>query len=157
MISTSIFSANGSIYDQEAVFGSTFQLNQTVLAEVGLPYLSGSSVWLNITNSLAVCIPVVSFVHPSRTELGLAGWRLVGPLCRLLGSGRERGIRSGALRDAARSSLEGECHFRVRGDPLLRFRSCLKAIQKYKEVPYWWYICLLVLSFVAGQLFNVLQ
>ncbi|KAG6330638.1 hypothetical protein ID866_8453 [Astraeus odoratus] len=25
-----------------------------------------------------------------------------------------------------------------------------KAMQKYKEVPFWWYICLLVLSFISG-------
>ena len=54
MLSTSIFSSNGSIYKQSAVFGSTFQLNQTALNEVGLPHMTGSNVWVNITNNLAV-------------------------------------------------------------------------------------------------------
>ena len=54
MLSTSIFSSNGSVYDQLAVFGTTFQLNQTALNEVGLPHMTGSNVWTNITDNLAV-------------------------------------------------------------------------------------------------------
>lgn len=54
MLSTSIFSSNGSIYHQSAVFGSTFQLNETALAEVGLPALTGSFAWSNLTANLAV-------------------------------------------------------------------------------------------------------
>ncbi|KAG5634544.1 hypothetical protein DXG03_004176, partial [Asterophora parasitica] len=54
MLSTSIFSANGSVYHQSAVFGTTFQLNQTALAEVGLPALTGSHAWGNLTANLAI-------------------------------------------------------------------------------------------------------
>lgn len=54
MLSTSIFSANGSIYDQAAVFGSNFELNETALAEVGLPVLTGANAWANLTANLAV-------------------------------------------------------------------------------------------------------
>ncbi|KAF8842459.1 OPT superfamily oligopeptide transporter [Paxillus ammoniavirescens] len=111
MISTSIFSANGSIYDQGAVFGSTSQLNQTALQEVGLPHLTGSNVWMSITNSLAIG--------------GLIAH------CAL--------FWSPAVREAfaqARSQTQPDPHW--------------KAMQKYKEVPYWWYISLLVLSFAAG-------
>ena len=57
MLSTSIFSANGSIYDQQAVFGTNFQLNETALAEVGLPALTGSNAWSNLTSNLSVCHP----------------------------------------------------------------------------------------------------
>ncbi|KAG6887980.1 hypothetical protein C0995_011263 [Termitomyces sp. Mi166 len=78
MLSTSIFSANGSVYHQSAVFGTTFQLNQTALDEVGLPALTGSNAWANLTTNLS-------------------------------------------------------------------------AMRKYKEVPVWWYIILLALSFVAGS------
>ena len=48
MLSTSLYSQNGSRYDQAAVFGSTFQLNDTALEIVGLPALTGlvlSSIW----------------------------------------------------------------------------------------------------------------
>jgi len=55
MLSTSIFSANGSIYHQSAVFGRQFQLNQTALEEVGLPALTGSNAWSNLASNLAVC------------------------------------------------------------------------------------------------------
>ncbi|KAM6503339.1 oligopeptide transporter [Amanita muscaria] len=54
MISTSIFQANGSIYNQNAVFGTNFQLNQTALQDVGLPYLAGSWAWSNLTANLAI-------------------------------------------------------------------------------------------------------
>ncbi|KAH7929974.1 OPT superfamily oligopeptide transporter [Leucogyrophana mollusca] len=54
LLSTSIFSSNGSIYDQTAIFGPTFQLNQTALDEIGLPALTGSNAWLNVTNCLAI-------------------------------------------------------------------------------------------------------
>ncbi|KIK93983.1 hypothetical protein PAXRUDRAFT_143839 [Paxillus rubicundulus Ve08.2h10] len=111
MLSTSIFSVNGSIYDQDAVFGSNFHLNQTALQEIGLPYLTGSNVWLNITNSLAIG--------------GLIAH------CAL--------FWSPAVREAfvqARSQTQPDPHW--------------KAMQKYKEVPYWWYISLLVLSFASG-------
>lgn len=41
MLSASLFSANGSIYPQAAVFDSTFTLNETALEEVGLPAITG--------------------------------------------------------------------------------------------------------------------
>ena len=58
MLSTSVFSLNGSVYDQSAIFGTTFQLNRTALSEVGLPHLAGSNVWQSITSSLAVSIDI---------------------------------------------------------------------------------------------------
>ncbi|KAH9002451.1 OPT oligopeptide transporter protein-domain-containing protein [Lactarius hatsudake] len=55
MLSTSLFSSNGSVYNQTAVFtGSNFQLNQTVLNEIGLPALTGSNAWAGLTGSLAL-------------------------------------------------------------------------------------------------------
>ncbi|TFK71695.1 oligopeptide transporter [Pluteus cervinus] len=54
MLSTSIFSSNGSIYDQSAVFGTNFQVNQTALEEIGLPALTGSNAWANLTANLAI-------------------------------------------------------------------------------------------------------
>ncbi|KAK7022840.1 hypothetical protein VNI00_016921 [Paramarasmius palmivorus] len=54
MLSTSIFSANGSVYKQSAVFGSHFVLNQTALEEIGLPALTGSNAWSNLTNNLGI-------------------------------------------------------------------------------------------------------
>lgn len=59
MLSTSIFSSNGSIYQQSAVFGSQFQLNQTALDIVGLPALTGSNAWANLTSNLGVGLFVV--------------------------------------------------------------------------------------------------
>ncbi|TFK71693.1 oligopeptide transporter [Pluteus cervinus] len=54
MLSTSIFSSNGSIYHQSAVFGHTFELNQTALHEIGLPALTGSNAWANLTANLSI-------------------------------------------------------------------------------------------------------
>ncbi|KAL4248101.1 oligopeptide OPT transporter family protein [Abortiporus biennis] len=54
MLSTSLFSSNGSVYHQSAVFGSSFQLNQTALEQVGLPALTGSNAWKNLTANLSI-------------------------------------------------------------------------------------------------------
>jgi hypothetical protein len=55
MLSTALFSSNGSIYHQKTVFtGPNFQLNQTALDEVGLPALTGSNAWSGLTSSLAI-------------------------------------------------------------------------------------------------------
>ncbi|KAF8635447.1 hypothetical protein AX15_000427 [Amanita polypyramis BW_CC] len=54
MLSTSIFSTNGTVYHQSAVFGRDLVLNNTALAEVGLPHLAGSFVWKNVTANLAI-------------------------------------------------------------------------------------------------------
>ncbi|THH14179.1 hypothetical protein EW146_g6118 [Bondarzewia mesenterica] len=55
MLSSSIFSSNGSIYKQSAVFTPpNFQLNETALEEVGLPALTGSNAWHNLTANLAI-------------------------------------------------------------------------------------------------------
>ena len=64
MLSTSIFSANGSIYHQSAVFGRQFQLNETALQEVGLPALTGSNAWKNLASNLAVCFWASWFLPP---------------------------------------------------------------------------------------------
>jgi OPT oligopeptide transporter protein len=55
MLSTSLFSSNGSIYHQSAVFSHpNFQLNQTALNQIGLPALTGSNAWAGLTGSLAI-------------------------------------------------------------------------------------------------------
>ncbi|XP_006463485.1 hypothetical protein AGABI2DRAFT_187070 [Agaricus bisporus var. bisporus H97] len=54
MLSSSIFSSNGTIYNQAAVFGTTFTLNTTALEEVGLPALTGSNAWSNLTQNLSI-------------------------------------------------------------------------------------------------------
>ncbi|EPQ56339.1 oligopeptide transporter [Gloeophyllum trabeum ATCC 11539] len=54
IISTSLFAPNGSVWHQSAVFGTTFQLNQTALDEVGLPNLTGSTAWYYLTSNLAI-------------------------------------------------------------------------------------------------------
>lgn len=56
MLSTAIFSSNGTVYRQSAVFGSEWTLNQTALDEVGLPALTGSNAWTNLAANLGVCV-----------------------------------------------------------------------------------------------------
>ncbi|KDQ33722.1 OPT superfamily [Pleurotus ostreatus PC15] len=54
MLSSSIFSSNGSVYNQSAVFGPSFTLNRTALNEVGLPALTGSNAWHGLTANLSI-------------------------------------------------------------------------------------------------------
>ncbi|KAF8309084.1 OPT superfamily oligopeptide transporter [Clavulina sp. PMI_390] len=54
MISTSVFNADGDRWNQTFVFGPTFTLNQTALDIEGIPHLTGSYVWANITASWSI-------------------------------------------------------------------------------------------------------
>lgn len=42
------------VYNQAKVFGPTFELNSTALAEEGLPLFTGSYVWTLMANNWAV-------------------------------------------------------------------------------------------------------
>ncbi|KAH7098866.1 peptide transporter MTD1 [Auriculariales sp. MPI-PUGE-AT-0066] len=53
-MSTSIFDGNGTVYDQEFVFGDTFTLNETAYNIIGQPYLTSSNVWNNMGQSWAI-------------------------------------------------------------------------------------------------------
>ncbi|EGO04012.1 hypothetical protein SERLA73DRAFT_165539 [Serpula lacrymans var. lacrymans S7.3] len=111
MISTSIFSSNGSIYDQSAVFGSTFQLNQTALDEIGLPALTGSNAWANLTANLSIGGLIAHCIF---------FW---GPYVK-------------ESFQQSRNKTQPDPHW--------------KAMQKYDECPWWWYLILLGLAFFAG-------
>ncbi|KAJ3557724.1 hypothetical protein NM688_g1317 [Phlebia brevispora] len=111
MLSTSLFNNNGSVYDQAAVFGTTFKLNQTALNEIGLPALTGSNAWSNLCQNLAIGGLITHcflFWGPYVASSFKQAWKGTQP------------------------------------DPHW------KAMRKYKEAPWYWYACLLVLAFVAG-------
>ncbi|KAA1466657.1 OPT superfamily oligopeptide transporter [Dentipellis sp. KUC8613] len=112
MLSSSLFSQNGSIYHQTAVFnGPGFSLNQTALDEVGLPALTGSNAWASLTVNLSIGGLIAHCIF---------FW---GPY----------------VRDSFKQARE-----KTQPDPHWR------AMQKYKEAPWWWYAILLVLAFFAG-------
>ncbi|KAF9269597.1 oligopeptide transporter [Marasmius fiardii PR-910] len=54
MLSTALFSSNGTVYKQSAVFGDKWVLNQTALEIVGLPALTGSNAWANLLRNLGI-------------------------------------------------------------------------------------------------------
>jgi hypothetical protein len=55
MLSTSLFNQNGSVYQQRQVFtGPEFALNRTALEEIGLPAITGSNAWFNLTANLSI-------------------------------------------------------------------------------------------------------
>ncbi|EMD38929.1 hypothetical protein CERSUDRAFT_112637 [Gelatoporia subvermispora B] len=112
MLSTSLFGSDGSIYNQSAVFGSTFQLNQTALSEIGLPALTGSNAWANLTANLAIGGLIAHTV---------LFW---GPEVK-------------ASFQQARTKTQPDPHYRI-------------MIERYEEVPWYWYAFLLVISFIAG-------
>jgi hypothetical protein len=133
MLSTSLFSQNGTRYKQSAVFsGDDFTLNRTALAEIGLPALTGSNAWYNLTSNLAIGGLIAHCFlfwgkHPraairSFTRM-LIDSRLTGPY--VLKSVRQ-----------ARDKTQPDPHWR--------------AMQRYKEAPHWWYLIVLALSFFAG-------
>ncbi|PIL26670.1 transporter [Ganoderma sinense ZZ0214-1] len=112
MLSTSLFNQNGTRYNQKAVFGPTFSLNQTALAEVGLPALTGSNAWSNLTQNLSIGGLIAHCIF---------FW---GPY--VVDSFKQ-----------AKSGTQPDPHWQV-----------LK--KNYDEVPWYWYIALLLLAFFAG-------
>ncbi|KAH9941508.1 oligopeptide transporter [Amylocystis lapponica] len=112
MLSTALFSSNGSVWDQAAVFGATAELNQTALGEYGLPALTGSNAWANLTANLAIgglIAHCVLFWSPYVIE-----------------SFKQ-----------ARTKSQPDPHWQV-------------MIRRYDEVPWYWYLGLIVLAFFAG-------
>lgn len=105
ILSTSIFSSNGSIYDQSAVFGSTFRLNQTALDEVGLPALTGSNAWANLTANLSVCRS--HYALPLKLIMYLKDWCLDCTLYPFLGAVCQGFVQAGVGEDTTWSPLEG--------------------------------------------------
>ncbi|KAF9519304.1 hypothetical protein BS47DRAFT_1370739 [Hydnum rufescens UP504] len=111
MLSTSIFTLNGTRYNQTFVFGPSFRLNDTALQIEGLPQLAGPTVWTYMT----------------------ACWSIGGLLAHCLLFWRGYVQESFKL---ARAGKQPDRHW--------------VAMQKYREVPWWWYGLLLVLAFFAG-------
>jgi len=149
MLSTSIFSANGSIYHQSAVFDRQFQLNKTALQEVGLPALTGSNAWKSLSSNLAVCFWAFVITGLSPTS-GISPDRrcfrsfhpVLGPVCSWV-------VQTCIQWEAVRPAFPSECsHYN--SEAWMRLIFPIKAMKKYKEAPWWWYILLLVLSFIAG-------
>ncbi|EPT05439.1 hypothetical protein FOMPIDRAFT_1027098 [Fomitopsis schrenkii] len=112
MLSTSIFSADGTVYDQAAVFGPGGILNQTALDEVGLPALTGSNAWSQLTANLSIgglIAHTILFWGPYVVQTF----------------------------KHAKAKTQPDPHWQVMN-------------RNHKEVPWYWYIALLVLSFFAG-------
>ena len=153
MLSTSIFSADGSIYNQSAVFGRQFQLNKTALQEVGLPALTGSNAWKDLALNLGVCF----------WAFMIAGLSPMSGIFSRLEVFSRMSSCSGALTPWSRSSSDtmGCSQTRISKwvhwlpnqltvADLLTFWLGIKAMKNHKEAPWWWYIILLVLSFTTG-------
>ncbi|KAF9492268.1 oligopeptide transporter [Pleurotus eryngii] len=110
MLSSSIFSSNGSVYNQSAVFGPSFTLNRTALNEVGLPALTGSNAWHGLTANLSIG--------------GLLAHCILFWGSEVVDTFKSKG------------ATRQDRHYR--------------AMQKYKEAPWWWFVILLGVSFVSG-------
>ncbi|OSX63951.1 hypothetical protein POSPLADRAFT_1138543 [Postia placenta MAD-698-R-SB12] len=115
MLSTSLFSSNGSIYDQAAVFGSTGLLNETALGEVGLPALTGSNAWTNLVANLAI-----------------------------------GGLIAHAILFWGPYVVQSFKQARTKTQPDPHWQASAIMNRDYKEVPWYWYLGLLLLAFVSG-------
>jgi len=104
MLSSSIFGEDGRRYNQTAVFGTHFVLNQTALEEVGLPYLTGSNAWANLTANLAVSLALDYAINAHS-----AADRGVGcPCLFLLGRLCQRFVQDGMEWDPAGPTLSSD-------------------------------------------------
>lgn len=159
MLSSSIFSANGSVYHQSAVFGTTFTLNQTALQEVGLPALTGeqilkficeeswgwlrgtgSNAWANLTANLSVSHLDILLVAYVIWQLLLPDWGFDCTLPALLETLCHNLFQASAKRNSAWSSLAGtvlllsiSCHTTFLNQLFTLFRQC-KGIQRFPGI-----------------------
>lgn len=111
MLSTSIFSSNGSVYRQSAVFGNNFVLNETALEEVGLPALTGSNAWTNLTANLAVRAPNSDLpLHLGKRSsyLTTVDWGSHCACVSVLGFVRCGSVQARASKDATGPALPGD-------------------------------------------------
>jgi hypothetical protein len=88
-LSTSIFSntstpGNPIRYNQTAVFGTTFTLNNTALEEHGLPRYAGSYVWTLMATNWAVSTRSTHSILTNFADV-LIGRRIVCSRCPFLG------------------------------------------------------------------------
>lgn len=128
-MSTAIFDSEGNVYNQTKVFGDTFTLNQTALAEIGPPFLAGGNVLSNMSANWAVSLPIL--------ELGRRS-----PLT----SSKIGGLIAHVTLFWGRDVIAAFKLANARKQPDRHW----VAMQKYPEAPMWWYAVLLVLSFFAG-------
>lgn len=66
-MSASLFQANGQVYDQNVIFGSTLELNTEALASYGVPHLTASNLWNFFCQTMAIG---ALFAH-----VGIFWWR----------------------------------------------------------------------------------
>jgi hypothetical protein len=73
MISTSVFAADGELWNQTFVFGPTYELNKTALAIEGIPHLTGSYVWAGMTASWSVRLVILRVMKYALMSFGRLG------------------------------------------------------------------------------------
>jgi hypothetical protein len=144
-LSTSIFS-NASLpgkpipWNQTAVFGSSFSLNETALEEEGLPLFAGSYAWNLMTANWAVSVHLLwmfSLLWHIADCMQIGG--LLAHVILFWGPSIKESVVVYTRRfspDGGAPTEEEDVHYRM--------------MKVYQEAPWWWYTVLLVLSFFAG-------
>ncbi|KAF5136378.1 Oligopeptide transporter 5 [Metarhizium anisopliae] len=132
-------------YNLTAILNPDNTINSTLVAEQGLPYLSGSYVIRLITTNVGITAAIVHLLLWNYNDLK-DGWAFLRPsrlqrLFRVSTYFSWRGHDSGE--EAARRQ-------RVVDDKDLDPHYKLMMQNGYVEVPNWWYGLVLVLSFVIG-------
>lgn len=141
---SSIFSNNGSTYKQSAVFGTHFTLNQTAL-EVGLPALTGSNAWKNLTANLSVRLRTDSRKFYLLTG-SLTDRRFDKPMLSSFGVHMLSNLSNwGIIRNSPTYIIRYLMHFymynKLKSDPMTWYRPCRNTKRRHGggTLPSWFF------------------
>ncbi|KAE9979298.1 hypothetical protein EG327_007069 [Venturia inaequalis] len=140
-------STNFVVYNQTSVLNSQFEVDQAKLAEVGLPWLTGSYLGYLITSNMGF---TATFVHMLLWNFDdiKHGWSWAAPSNIKAFFVRVR--QPGAWKFWQNQESPEELLIRLQNDPKIDPHYKVMLSNRYKEVPIWWWGCVLVVCWVVA-------
>lgn len=140
-------STNFVIYNQTNVLNSNFEVDQTKLAEVGLPWLTGSYLGYLITSNMGF---TATFVHMLLWNFDdiKQGWSWAAPSKIKAFFGRAR--QPGAWRFWKNQESSEDLLARRENDPRIDPHYKVMLRNMYREVPIWWWASVLVVCWIIA-------
>jgi hypothetical protein len=130
-------------YDQTAVLNANFEVDQTLLAQVGTPWLTASYVGYLITSNMGF---TATFVHMLLWNFDdiKAGWSWASP------SYLKQFTKASSWKFWANQESPEERNARKQSDPKLDPHYKLMLRNMYYEVPHWWWGTIVVVCWVVA-------
>lgn len=139
-------SSNGtyfSVYNQSLILNDKFEIDSAALETAGIPYLTGTYIAYLITSNMGLTATLTHMLLWNWDDVK-AGWLWASP------SNLKRIIRSGNWKFWKNQETPEERTHRKQNDPTLDPHYKLMMRNLYKETPMWWWVMVVVCSWVVG-------